>query len=165
MENIQLSEENMNDLAQIMMMRMMNDLGAAGNWSGIKYWQSRFFFVILFQLQSPVIHHQDNISVFISILTSFHLKSHLFLQCFQRHVSVASELVPIIDEKQRNLQQLWGRKCRKKEMRNQGNRGNCRKKKSSLDSFAISIFCSSNCPVFDNGLNLLWNPDWVKEVM
>ena len=31
MENIQLSEENMNDLAQIMMMRMMNNFGAAGN--------------------------------------------------------------------------------------------------------------------------------------
>ena len=31
MENIQLSEENMNELAQIMMMRMMNDLGATGN--------------------------------------------------------------------------------------------------------------------------------------
>ena len=31
MENIQLREENMNDLAQIMMMRMMNEFGAAGN--------------------------------------------------------------------------------------------------------------------------------------
>ena len=32
-------------------------------------------------------------------------------------------------------------------------------KKSRLDSFAISIFCSEKCPEFDNGPNLILNPD------